>query len=239
MTMEFSTRLASWGDAVIGAAEATLKQMQTVWPQKSDKELYSMLGVTPMIGKNMNGKVFEPKHAKQLVDWAKIKGVGHLAFWSIGRDKGCPDRWVGPDCSSIQQNDFEFTKIFAKFEDPNYHPSTHLFTHPTPHSTPRPTTKHITKEPTTQHLIHHSSHPTTTRHVTHSPIGTTRKTTQIIGQKDCKTAGMTYPHETDCNQYYVCVNGEPLIELCGTGTVWDNSKHLCNYPKDANRPECL
>ncbi|CAG2121270.1 unnamed protein product, partial [Medioppia subpectinata] len=101
MTMEFGTRLASWGDAVIAAAESTHSQMKRVWPQKSDQELYSMLGVTPMIGRNFNGKEFLPAHAKQLVAWAKQKQVGHLAFWSLNRDRGCPGGGVSPSCSGI------------------------------------------------------------------------------------------------------------------------------------------
>ncbi|XP_054153537.1 chitinase-like [Oppia nitens] len=115
MTMEFGTSRASWGDAVIAAAEATHKQMKQVWPQKSDKELYSMLGVTPMLGRNFNGKIFTQQHAQQLVNWAKQKQIGHLGFWSINRDRACPGKAVDPSCSSIDEKDHEFTKIFANF----------------------------------------------------------------------------------------------------------------------------
>ena len=115
MTMEFGSSRKSWGDACIAAAEATLKQMKGVWPQKSEKELYSMLGVTPMIGRNFNGKVFDTNHAKQLVAWAKSKQIGHLAFWSLNRDHGCAGKGVSPDCSSIAQGDHDFTKIFVGF----------------------------------------------------------------------------------------------------------------------------
>lgn len=46
MTMEFGSKLASWGDAVIAAAESVVKQMEQVWPHKSTAELYAMLGVS-------------------------------------------------------------------------------------------------------------------------------------------------------------------------------------------------
>ena len=39
---------------------------------------------SPMTGRNYNGKIFEIAHAKQLVEWAKSKKIGHLAFWSLG-----------------------------------------------------------------------------------------------------------------------------------------------------------
>ena len=216
MTMDFSNRVPLFGDAVIGASQKTMEQMKTIWPQKSEKELYSMLGITPMIGINDNLKVFELSHAKQLVDWAKAVGVGHLSFWSLGRDKACPGNKpvVDPGCSGLPQKEFEFTKIFQKFVDPNYHP---------------PTIK-----PNTTPATH-----TTTHKGTHPAGRTTRRTTVTVGPMDCSTRGQTYPDPNDCQKYYVCYEGKPTVELCGAGTVWDTTRHICNFAKDANRPECL
>lgn len=116
MTMEFGTSRPSWGDAVIAAAESSLRQMRQIWPGMSDAELRRHLGVTPMIGRNFNGKVFELDHARQLVDWANANHIGQLAFWSVGRDNGsCPGGGVSPTCSSIPQGDLEFTSIFHGF----------------------------------------------------------------------------------------------------------------------------
>lgn len=116
MTMEFGSKRASWGDAVIAASESLHRQMKQVWPHKSDEELYTMIGVTPMIGRNFNGKIFQIKHVEQLVDWAKQRKIGHLSFWSVGRDNGdCPGGGVSPSCSSIAQNKFEFSKIFQQY----------------------------------------------------------------------------------------------------------------------------
>ncbi|MPZ85680.1 MAG: glycosyl hydrolase [Actinophytocola sp.] len=113
MTMEFGTSRPSWGDAVIAAAESTLRQMREIWP--NDPNLTSRLGVTPMIGRNYNGKVFELAHARQLVDWARANQIGLLAFWSAGRDNGsCPGGGVSPTCSGISQGSFEFTSIFGQ-----------------------------------------------------------------------------------------------------------------------------
>ncbi|GAA0516044.1 chitinase [Saccharopolyspora spinosporotrichia] len=115
MTMEFGSS-KPWGDAVIAAAESTLGQMRQIWPGLSDAELKARLGVTPMIGRNFNGKVFDQSHARQLVDWAAANRIGLLSFWSAGRDNGrCPGGPVAPDCSSIAQSDYEFTRIFGAF----------------------------------------------------------------------------------------------------------------------------
>jgi chitinase len=115
MTMDFGSSRA-WGDAVIAAAESTLRQMKEIWPGKGDAELARMLGVTPMIGRNDTGPVFTQAHARQLVAWASSNHVGRLAFWSIGRDNGgCPGGGVSPACSSISQSLYEFTGIFKGF----------------------------------------------------------------------------------------------------------------------------
>lgn len=114
MTMEFGSSRPDWGDAVIAAAESTVGQMRGVWPGESDAQLYGRLGVTPMIGRNYSGKIFQLDDATQLISWAHSKGVGRLAFWSAGRDNGsCPGGGVSATCSSIEQADFAFTKAFA------------------------------------------------------------------------------------------------------------------------------
>jgi chitinase len=116
MTMEFGTSRPDWGDAVVAAAEATLGQMRTIWPSMPDADLRRHLGVTPMIGRNFNGKVFDQSDARQLVDWADANQIGLLAFWSAGRDNGsCPGGGVSPTCSSIDQSDYEFTNIMRGF----------------------------------------------------------------------------------------------------------------------------
>ncbi|WP_406689863.1 chitinase [Saccharopolyspora sp. ID03-671] len=115
MTMEFGSQ-KPWGDAVIAAAESTLRQMKEIWPDLSDADLRARLGVTPMIGRNFNGNIFTQDHARQLLDWANTNKIGLLSFWSAGRDNGdCPGGAVSPTCSSIEQQPFEFTTIFKGF----------------------------------------------------------------------------------------------------------------------------
>lgn len=108
--------IVATGDAVIAAAESVLGQMRTVWPSMSDADLRRHLGVTPMIGRNYNGRIFDQSDARQLVDWGNANHLGRLAFWSAGRDNGsCPGGGVSPTCSSITQSDYEFTTILRGF----------------------------------------------------------------------------------------------------------------------------
>jgi chitinase len=116
MTMEFGSSRADWGDAVIAASNATLAQMAEIWPEKTDAERRAMLGVTPMIGRNFNGKIFQVEDGQQLVSWANQNQIGSLAFWSVGRDNGgCPGGGISPSCSSISQSQYQFTNIFKGF----------------------------------------------------------------------------------------------------------------------------
>jgi len=119
MTMEFGGPSPDYGDQIIGAAKSTLRQMKAIWPQKTDGELRRMLGVTPMLGVNFNRKVFETKHARNLVEWANNNHIGFLAFWSIGRDNGgCAQGGApNPKCSGTAQSSYEFTKTFQGFKE--------------------------------------------------------------------------------------------------------------------------
>ena len=115
MTMDFAPN-GDWGQSVIEAAESTEAQMATIWPGDSTAQLYSMLGVTPMIGDNDTGPVFTIADAQELVSWAESENIGRLAFWSEGRDNGgCPSGGVSPTCSGISQSQYQFTSIFAGF----------------------------------------------------------------------------------------------------------------------------
>jgi len=116
MTMEFGSSRTDWGDAVIAAANATLAQMAQIWPEKTDAQRRRMLGVTPMIGRNFNGRIFQVEDGNQLVSWASANDIGMLGFWSVGRDNGsCPGGGVSPTCSSIAQSTYQFTNIFKGF----------------------------------------------------------------------------------------------------------------------------
>ncbi len=115
MTMDYGST-KEWGDSVIAAAQTVETQMAQIWPTRTTAQLYAMLGVTPMIGRNDTGPIFSIADAQKLVTWANQNHVGLLAFWSVGRDNGgCPGGGVSPTCSSISQSTFQFTSIFAGY----------------------------------------------------------------------------------------------------------------------------
>jgi hypothetical protein len=72
-----------------------------------------------MIGLNdVTTETFTQPDAQQLLAFARQKGLGELAMWSLNRDRpnaAGPITWVEPTSSSIAQQPFEFSQIFNAF----------------------------------------------------------------------------------------------------------------------------
>ncbi|MDT4985964.1 MAG: chitinase [Micromonosporaceae bacterium] len=116
MTMDYGLSVPDFGDSVILAAGSVLTQLAQIYPEKSDAQRKAMLGLTPMIGRNDTGPVFQIQDAQQVVSYANTNHIASVAFWSVGRDNGgCPGGGVSPTCSSIAQSTFQFTNIFKGF----------------------------------------------------------------------------------------------------------------------------
>jgi hypothetical protein len=98
----------------IAAADATFSQLKSLYPSKSDAQVWRMLGVTPMLGQNDDGAIFSQADAHQLVSFAQSKHLGELAFWEVGRDaNACTGALYR--CTNISQQPYEFSKIFAGY----------------------------------------------------------------------------------------------------------------------------
>ncbi|HTD22247.1 MAG TPA: carbohydrate-binding protein [Terriglobales bacterium] len=98
------------GQNAIAAANSTLGQIQSVG-------LSTMLGITPMIGRNdVSPEVFTENDAQTVLNFAKPNGnISRLAFWSVARDNGGCSGVVSPSCSGISQNTWDFSHIFEPF----------------------------------------------------------------------------------------------------------------------------
>jgi hypothetical protein len=75
------------GAYAIQSAESTYSQLTTLYSGYGKSFGYSQLGVTPMLGVNdITSEVFTLADAQALEDYARAKGVGMLALWSVTRD---------------------------------------------------------------------------------------------------------------------------------------------------------
>ncbi|WP_333770245.1 cellulose binding domain-containing protein [Streptomyces sp. IBSBF 2435] len=113
MAMDYY-RSADYGDAAVQAATSTQAQLKSLFPAKTDAQLWAMLGVTPMLGQNDDGHVYDQADARQLVSFAQGKHLGLLSFWEEGRDANACNGALYK-CTNIAQAPYDFSKIFAGY----------------------------------------------------------------------------------------------------------------------------
>ncbi|MFD8075596.1 cellulose binding domain-containing protein [Streptomyces sp. NPDC059718] len=113
MAMDYY-RSADYGDAAIQAANSTFTQLKSLYPGKSDAQLWAMVGVTPMLGQNDDGRIYDQADARQLVSFAQGKHLGLLAFWETTRDRNACTGALYM-CTNIPQSPYEFSRIFAGY----------------------------------------------------------------------------------------------------------------------------
>jgi hypothetical protein len=113
MAMDYY-RSVDYGDAALQAAQSAFTQLRSLYPAKSDAQLWAMTGVTPMLGQNDDGHVYDQTDARQLVSFAQGKHLGELAFWEATRDRNaCTGALY--QCTNVPQSPYEFAKIFAAY----------------------------------------------------------------------------------------------------------------------------
>jgi len=124
------------GTYVIDSAESTEAQLAKLYPNLSADQLWSMIGVTPMIGQNdLSGEIFTTQNASQLAQFAESHDIGRLSYWELHRDVACAnDADVDSNyCSGTTQTPYQFASIFGAI------PAT-TPTNPTSPTSPPPTT---------------------------------------------------------------------------------------------------
>jgi len=117
MTMDFYDGVSGnrMGAASIQALRSVHAQLKTLYPARTDAQLWGMLAATPMIGQNDNPQeVFTLADARLLIDFARAQGMARLSFWATSRDNGgCPGQTTASaSCSGISQTPYAFSSIF-------------------------------------------------------------------------------------------------------------------------------
>ena len=122
MTMDYGSDYPAdeMGALSIQAAESLFEQLGTLYPNKSEAELWQMIGLTPMIGLNDTlPQTFTLDDAALLTDFAIEKGIRQIAMWSFNRDKACDANaaLLADSCSGIGQENFAFSAVFNQVTD--------------------------------------------------------------------------------------------------------------------------
>jgi hypothetical protein len=114
MAMDYQRPSDDYGDDAVRAGQSTHDQLAAIFPGRSDADLWRMVGVTPMLGQNDDGGIFNTDDARQLVSFAQQHHIGELSFWEETRDRNaCTGALF--KCTNIPQQPFEFSKIFAQY----------------------------------------------------------------------------------------------------------------------------
>jgi len=103
-----------YGDLAVQAAQSTYNQLAGVYPGKTSAQLWRMIGVTPMLGQNDDGHIYDKTDASQLVSFARTNHLGMLAFWEVTRDRNACNGALYM-CTNIAQSPYDFSKIFAGY----------------------------------------------------------------------------------------------------------------------------
>jgi chitinase len=120
MVMDYGGPDSQMGQEAINAANGLHGQLQQIFLNKSSSQLWSMVGLTPMIGKNdSSGEVFSLSNASQVLSFAQSNKIGELSFWAVSRDNGgCPGETgngSSDTCSGISQSNYAFLDTFEPF----------------------------------------------------------------------------------------------------------------------------
>jgi Cellulose binding domain len=113
MAMDYY-RTGDYGSFAVQAAQATFSQIKGLYPALSDAAAWRMIGVTPMLGQNDDGHIYDQVDARQLVTFAQQQHLGMLAFWEMTRDRNACTGALYM-CTNIAQQPYEFSRIFAGY----------------------------------------------------------------------------------------------------------------------------
>jgi chitinase len=118
MTMDYGSADSQMGQESINAANGLYAQLQNMFPGKTASQLWSMVGITTLIGQNDTpGEIFTLSNGSQVLSFAQANKIGELSFWAVSRDNGsCPGNTSDLDtCDGLSQSTYAFTNLFKPF----------------------------------------------------------------------------------------------------------------------------
>ncbi|KAJ8931001.1 hypothetical protein NQ314_016144 [Rhamnusium bicolor] len=190
----------------------------------------------------------DPESVQIKMDWIKSKGYGGAMTWAIDMDDF--NGLCGPKNPLIHI-------LYANMKSYDVPESTFTTT-PRPEWARPPSTlpadgsKPIPTTPKPGHWVPDASTtaaPTTKRPTTVKPTiapsevsvpaaesSSTSSSNDIDYPSECK--GDFMAHE-DCEKYYRCVHGKPMVFTCKPGTVYHTVSYICDWPSNADREKCI
>jgi Glycosyl hydrolases family 18 len=110
MTMDYGDSFAGkpLAPVVTGSLTGAHGQLMKLAPTLTAAQVWRMIGVIPMIGKNDDSEVFTVADAMSLEQFAVQNRIGLVSFWSMDRDQVCAKGADYNSCSTVDSTNFEF-----------------------------------------------------------------------------------------------------------------------------------
>jgi hypothetical protein len=123
MVFDYYDRVTTdMGGAAVNASKGLHAQLHTLFPAKTDAQLWAMQGATIMNGLDdypRRTEVTDLADAQQLLGFARTAGMSTLSMWAIQRDNGgCSGSTGSNDCSGIVQGTWDFSHLLEPFTRP-------------------------------------------------------------------------------------------------------------------------
>jgi chitinase len=186
------------------AANGLHGQLASLYPGMTSAQLWSMIGVTEMIGVDDYGpaETFTLADGPSVLNWATSQGIAELSFWALQRDNGgCPGGAAADNCSGLSQSTWQFSHVFEPFSGG---------------TAPSPTSSNTGPSPTpTTHSPSPTSSPVSTPSAPACSAQTWNATTAYVGGTTVSYNGYVYTSkwwtqgeepDTHSGQYDVWVN---------------------------------
>ncbi|GAB2647290.1 chitinase [Saccharopolyspora gloriosae] len=119
MDFDYGGPADDMANSAIGVAEAVHEQIRELHPELDDAAAYARTGVILMNGHtDQPSELFTQDTFRAVLDYAKQHRLGRLSYWSMNRDRVCTEEggWADGKCSSVEQQPYEFTQIFAEYQ---------------------------------------------------------------------------------------------------------------------------
>ncbi|MBM6402630.1 chitinase [Phycicoccus sp. CSK15P-2] len=100
--------------ATVGATQGLNAELRRVFGW-SEADAYKHMGISGMNGLSDQRELTTPETWTKIRDWAKARSLARFTFWSVNRDRGCPNGGVVSNCSGIEQAEWQFTRITAGY----------------------------------------------------------------------------------------------------------------------------
>ncbi|HET8933702.1 MAG TPA: chitinase [Polyangiales bacterium] len=111
-----------WGDTSTQQAQLSMQALDHLKTALmtaygfDEREAYRHAGISSMNGRTDEGAFVTVEDMRAVTTFAKQHQLARLTFWSVNRDRPCPDATTVVDrCSSIAQNNWDFTRAIADY----------------------------------------------------------------------------------------------------------------------------